>query len=66
VTTQAGTPRNYPAYWKSYSLLHWLLMVVALVLIAIWWLSQVVSGFSAPDWIAPTGCLCLIVGLWIP
>ena len=52
--------------WRERTLFHWLLMAAALVLIAVWFLSVIFSGFAAPNWVPATGCFCLIVALWIP
>jgi hypothetical protein len=57
---------RYREYWGSYSLLHWLLAVAALIFLALWFLSVIASGFTIPDWVPPTGALCLALSLWIP
>ena len=47
-------------------LLRWVLIVAALVFGALWFLATVASGFSIPDWVPPTGFLCLVVAVAIP
>jgi hypothetical protein len=51
---------------KPLDALRWLLALTALVLAVIWWLSVVVGGFSAPDWVPPTALLALALAAVIP
>jgi hypothetical protein len=46
--------------------LRWVLATAALVLAAIWWLSVIVGGLSAPDWVPPTALLALALAAVIP
>jgi hypothetical protein len=48
------------------NLLRWVLIVAALVFGALWFISVVASGFTIPDWVPPTGLLCLAVAVAMP
>lgn len=47
-------------------LLRWVLIIAALVFGALWFLATVASGVSIPDWVPPTGFLCLAVAVTMP
>ena len=47
-------------------LIRWVLIIAALVFGALWFLATVASGFSIPDWVPPTGFLCLVVAVAMP
>jgi len=52
--------------WRGYSLFHWILCVVALVFAAIWILTFVFDGFSAPSWVGAAAVFSIALAMWIP
>lgn len=47
-------------------LIRWLLIIAALIFGALWFMATVASEFSVPDWVPPTGFLCLAVAVALP
>ena len=48
------------------TLLRWACVIAAIVLAFIWLLSETVTGFSAPGWIAPASVVALCLAVVIP
>lgn len=47
-------------------LIRWILIIAALVFGSLWFMSVIATGFSIPDWVPPTGFLCLAVAVALP
>jgi hypothetical protein len=48
------------------NLIRWILIIAAIVFGVIWFIHVVATGFSMPDWVPPTGFLCLAVAVALP